>query len=90
MVWHFIRKSPPIIRKGYTYHVSPKIGSERHLKGWQGIVRTGENGQAYVLIHTFHGCYPEGHRVTASGDCPDQIIAQYSDETADVIVENGY
>lgn len=84
----FYKKIVPIIRKGYTYHVSPKIGSERHLKGWQGIVRTGENGQAYVLIHTLHGGYPEVIEIPLPDDCPDQIIAQYSDETADVIVEN--
>lgn len=85
----FYKQIAPIIKEGYTYHVSPKITSERHLKGWQGIVRTGDNGQAYVLIHTFHGGYPEIIEIELPEECPQQIAAQYSDDIADVRVENG-
>ncbi len=85
----FYKKIAPIIKKGFTYFVSPKVTSERHLKGWQGIVRVGDNGQAYVLIHTFHGGYPEEIQITLPEGCPQNIQAKYSDSEVEVFVENG-
>ena len=37
----FYKEIAPIIKKGYTYRVGPKITSERHPHGWQGVVRVG-------------------------------------------------
>lgn len=85
----FYKKIAPIIKKGFTYFVSPKVTSERHLKGWQGIVRVGDNGQAYVMIHTFHGGYPEEIQITLPEGCPQNIQAKYSDSEVEVFVENG-
>lgn len=85
----FYRQIAPIIKDGYTYFVSPKVTSERHLKGWQGIVRVGKNNEAYVLIHTFHGGYPDTIEIELPKKCPVQIVAQYSDEPAEVLVEDG-
>lgn len=85
----FYKKIAPIIKKGFTHFVSPKVTSERHLKGWQGIVRVGDNGQAYVLIHTFHGGYPKEIQITLPEGCPQNIQAKYSDSEVEVFVENG-
>lgn len=85
----FYKKIAPIIKAGYTYRFGPKITSERHLKGWQGIVRTGDNGEAYALIHTFHGGYPDIIELELPEGCPSVITDQYSDDFVDVKVENG-
>ena len=55
----FYKSIAPIIKKGQTRILSPQIQQMRHPKGWQGVLRTGENGEAYVLIHTFDGMIGE-------------------------------
>jgi len=85
----FYKKIAPIIKNGFTHRVGPKLTSERHLKGWQGVVRVGENNEAYVLIHTFRGEYPEYIEVELPKNCPTTIADIYSDTDVDVVVENG-
>lgn len=75
----FYKEIAPIIKKGYTYRVGPKITSERHPHGWQGVIRVGENGEAYVLIHVFYGSLPETIDITLPKDCPQNIVMVYSD-----------
>ena len=85
----FYKKIAPIIKSGFTHRVGPKLTSERHLKGWQGVVRVGDNGEAYVLIHTFRGEYPEYIEITLPEGCPTNIADVYSDTEVEVSVENG-
>ncbi len=85
----FYKEIAPIIKNGYTHRVGPKITSERHPEGWQGVVRTGENGEAYVLIHMFYGELPDAIEIELPKDCPVNIANVYSDVEADVKVENG-
>lgn len=85
----FYKKIAPIIKRGYTYRFGPKITSERHPKGWQGVVRVGENGEAYALIHTFYGELPEYIEIQLPEECPTQISDTYSDIQPDVTVEQG-
>ena len=84
----FYKDIAPIIKNGFTHRVGPKITSERHPKGWQGVVRVGENGEAYVLIHMFYGELPETIEIELPKDCPETIAGIYSDTDAEVTVEN--
>ena len=86
----FYKEIAPIIKKGYTYRVGPKITSERHPHGWQGVVRVGENGEAYVLIHMFYGDLPDTIDIALPKDCPKNIANIYSDvKDADITIEDG-
>ncbi len=86
----FYKKIAPVIKKGFTHRVGPKITSERHPHGWQGVVRVGENGEAYVLIHMFYGDLPETIDIKLPDECPVKIADVYSDvKDADVRIENG-
>ncbi len=83
----FYREIAPIIKKGQTYHLSPAIARMRHPEGWQGIVRAGENGEAYALIHTFGGSFPETIGLKLPADVPTKILSAYSDVEPDVWME---
>ncbi len=83
----FYREIAPIIKKGQTYHLSPPIARMRHPEGWQGIVRAGENGEAYALIHTFGGALPETIGMKLPADVPTAILSSYSDTEPDVWME---
>jgi len=83
----FYKKIAPIIKEGYTYRVGPKVTSERHPQGWQGVVRVGENGEAYVLIHCFYGELPEYIEITLPEGCPTNIASTYSDTDIEVKIE---
>lgn len=85
----FYKKIAEIIKKGYTYRYGTHITSERHPQGWQGVVRVGENGQAYVLIHMFYGELPEYIEVELPEGCPGTLSDVYSDNEVDVTVSNG-
>jgi alpha-galactosidase len=84
----FYKKIAPIIKDGYTHRFGPKITSERHPKGWQGVVRVGEDGIAYALIHTFYGKLPEYIEIPLPEDCPANIADTYSDNEVEVFVED--
>lgn len=85
----FYKEIAPIIKKGYTHRFGPYITSERHLKGWQGVVRAGENGEAFVLIHTFRGKLPERIEIPLPGGCPQRIDKIYSDAEVKAYVKDG-
>jgi alpha-galactosidase len=84
----FYKNIAPIIKDGYTHRFGPKITSERHPKGWQGVVRVGEDGTAYALIHTFYGPLPEYIEIPLPEDCPANIADTYSDNEVEVFVED--
>jgi len=48
----FYEKIGPVLKNGHTTWYGSKIKSYRHPKGWQGVLRTGEN-EAYLVVHTF-------------------------------------
>ena len=84
----FYKEIAPIIKKGFSHRVGPKITSERHPKGWQGLVRVGENGEAFVLIHQFYGELKEIEIKLPEG-CKTNIANVYSDIEVPVTIENG-
>ncbi len=85
----FYRRIAPIIKKGRTFWMSPQIERIRHPEGWQGIVRLGADGNAFALIHTFGGEYPETLQLTLPEGVPQQIGGVYSDADVDVRIEDG-
>lgn len=86
---NFYRRIAPIIKEGQSYLHGSHIGSIRHPKGWQALVRTGKNGEAFAVLHTFGGEIPEVIRVSLPEGCPQTIADVYSDSEVDITVENG-
>ena len=85
----FYRRIAPVIKKGQTFWMSPQIERIRHPEGWQGIVRLGADGNAFALIHTFGGEYPETLELTLPEGAPQKIGGIYSDTDVDVRIEDG-
>ncbi len=85
----FYKDIAPIIKYGYTHRFGTYITSERHPNGWQGVVRIGDNGEAYVTIHMFYGELPEIIQIKLPENCPTNISNVYSDNEVIVKVENG-
>lgn len=84
----FYKKISPIIRNGYSLRYGSEITSYRHPKGWQGVLRIGDNGDAYALYHVFQDneetkleiIIPEGYHF--------EIQEVYSDTDCEIIMEN--
>ncbi len=83
----FYKKIAPIIKEGFTHRIGPKITNERHPFGWQAVVRVGDNGEAYVLIHTFYREFPEVIEIELPAGCPVNIADIYSYDDIDVTIE---
>ncbi len=84
----FYKMIAPIIKDGFTYRFGPKITSERHPQGWQGVVRVGTNGEAYVVIHSFYGALPEYIEIPLPEGCPAKVASIYSDNEVDIKVKD--
>jgi alpha-galactosidase len=80
----FYKKISPILRDGYTSWFGTEIQSYRHPNGWQGILRTGENGDAYAVFHTFDGALDYECSIELSDTCDYEIAEIYSDSEARV------
>ncbi len=85
----FYKAIAPIIRDGFTYRYGSHITSERLPLGWQGVVRLGKNGEAFVVVHTFNGELPEEMSIKLPEGCPTNIVAKYSDDDFYVNEEKG-
>ncbi len=84
----FYRETAPVIRKGMTRRIGPKITSDRYPQGYQVVLRTGVSGEALVVIHCFQGDLPETIEVDLTG-CASQIANIYSyDKKADIHVKD--
>lgn len=81
----FYRLIAPIIKHGYTYRYGTEIKSYRHPKGWQGILRVGENGYAYALFHIFNEPEKQKFLIPLSNGEDYIIEACYSDRERDVV-----
>ena len=86
----FYKKLVPIIKHGQSYRFGPAVGSIRHPKGWQAVVRVGrDGGQACVILHTFDGSLPERISIDLPQGCPETVQDMYSDTDEAVTVEQG-
>ena len=84
----FYRKIAPVIKRGQTFRYGPEVKEIRHPKGWQAVVRVGENQEAFALIHTFGGDFPEVIELPLPESAPDQIEQIYSDVPLDVEIRD--
>lgn len=86
----FYKEIAPIIRKGKSHRRGQKITSDRCPKGWQALLRQGENGETLAVIHCFNGTLPEYIELDLSG-FGQHIVSTFSyDGHADISVRNGY
>lgn len=74
----FYKKIAPIIKRGQSYRYGPEVKAIRHPMGWQAIVRTGENKEAFAVVHTFHGNVPRNISIKLPEGTPAKISAVYS------------
>lgn len=84
----FYKKIAPIIKEGQSYRFGPEVKTMRHPKGWQAVARVGDNGEAFILIHTFQGEVPERIEIDLPDGCPEKISDIYSDKKRKIYVEN--
>lgn len=99
----FYRIIAPVIKHGYSYFYYGKTQSDRHLKGWQALLRVqteehlmergkqlyeGEHDSAYAVIHIFEGELPEYIEIPLPEGCPEKIERTYSDTEVSAVVEN--
>lgn len=88
----FYQKIAPIIKKGRSYRFGPDVTSYRNPKGWQGVLRAGENGEAFAVFHSFYENREEWMEVVLPdlpADRTYQIDTVYSDCAVEVRLEGG-
>lgn len=83
----FYHKISHVIKGGISFRFGSKIRSVRHPKGWQAVVRVGKGGEAYAVLHTFEGEWPEEIRVPLPAGCPEKIAEAYAAGEADLRIE---
>ncbi|MNB70680.1 Alpha-galactosidase [compost metagenome] len=89
----FYRKIVPAVKSGYSYIFSGKGPSDRHLTGYQAVIRVqreddliaqgkelyeGLHRMAYVTVHIFHGEVPAVIEIPLPEGCPDRIADLYA------------
>lgn len=80
----FYRSIVPVILKGQSYRFGPKIRSVRHPKGWQALVRIGETGGAFAVIHLFDGELPDKITVELPAE-KSYIVEEVFSDTAEAV-----
>lgn len=80
----FYRQIVPAIRQGVTRFFGTKEPSWRHLKGWQGILREGQE-EAYAVFHVFEDRV-EGS-LSLSWEDKEYEISRIYPENADIKTE---
>lgn len=85
----FYKRIAHIIKDGQSYLHHSEFKSYRHPKGWQVLVRTGKDGEAFAVIHTFDGELPEEISVQLPEGCGQKVAALYSDSAEAVMVKDG-
>lgn len=85
----FYKKIAPIIGDGYTYRFGTEISSYRHPKGWQGILRIGEGGDAYAVFHIFEGDLENCYKMEIPKEYEFEIDEVYSDCAVEIELSAG-
>jgi len=84
----FYRLIAPIIKNGQSNLYGERNKSDRHPRGWQGVVRMRKDGAAYVVIHTFEGKLPDRIEITLPEGCATKVESIFSDTGPDIYVED--
>lgn len=80
----------PVIKDGITYFHGEKLPSDRHLQGWQGIVRKSkQDNSTLVVIHLFEAPFPSQIKITLPEGCGEEVEKVFSFRDETVTVENG-
>lgn len=85
----FYKKAAPIIKEGQSYRLGSSAKSIRHPEGWQGLVRMGNNGQAYVILHIFDGKLPDLIEIPVFEYTAENITEIYSDSNVIINIKDG-
>lgn len=84
----FYKKIAPVIKSGYSYRYGNEITSYRHPEGWQGILRVGDNEEAFIVIHVFDGTLPESINIPLPKNTHFKIEDIYSEQEEQIMIEN--
>ena len=94
----FYRRIVPIIRDGFSYLYEHRGRSDRHLSGWQALVRAktdekackpGQMTCAFALVHHFGGIGQEEIVIDLPAGCPEHITAVYCGTKISARTERG-
>lgn len=86
----FYRKAAPVIKNGVSYFYGEKTPSDRHLQGWQGIVRKStEDNSTLVVLHAFAGDIPDRITMKLPEGCGQNISDLYAFPEREIHVKNG-
>lgn len=85
----FYKSIAPIIKDGQSCRFGSRITSTRHPEGWQALLRTGKNGEAFVVLHSFGGKVSEQIIIDLPADCPDKIARCYTSEKINAEIKDG-
>ena len=80
----FYKKSAPIIKSGRSRLYRHTTGSDRHPRGYQAVVREGDN-EILVTVHSFGGDMPKEIAVPVNAE---NILDVYSHKDMDVKIED--
>lgn len=83
----FYRKISPVIKEGRSYRYGPEVACIRHPEGWQGVFRQNEEGDGYIVLHTFDGGFPEVIEMKLPEGKNYIIEEVYSDGEVEVEIE---
>lgn len=83
----FYKKIAGIIKYGKSFRFGPDINSVRNPEGWQGLVRMGEEHDAYVVLHTFAGELPEMIQIPLPDNSGWELADLYSDTPVEVTLK---
>ena len=73
-----------------TYFFGEISPSDRHLQGWQAVVRKGkESGSTLVVVHSFENPFPSRIQFRLPDECGEKIKKIYSFREEAVTLNEG-
>lgn len=82
----FYKKIAGVIKHGTTFYYGSRITSYRNLRGWQGILRVSDTGEAYAVFHIFTK-EEDAVRIPLPGGREWKVEDSYAAEKCDVAIE---
>ena len=69
----FYRSVSECIRRGVSRRFGPEVLSYNSPEGWQGVLRTGEQGKTLAVLHRFGGDWTEPIRIPWEGGAIESV-----------------